>query len=222
MSSQSKFVLLQKVLPSVYKSVTRNLGLRNYRDVAQHLWELMTFDWRLGVSTSGVIPATKLQFEDDTAMEHAVRYRGSPSFSVRSGIATLESKEESFADMTFVDYGCGAGRVMLIAAELGFRHVIGLELSPGLVSRCQSNMARYAARNRAGTRFEVLRRNAMEYFPDPSARVFFFFHPFDQEILNGVLSQIESSIDAAPRQVYVLTFQARDYDFSKTRFSLPL
>lgn len=180
---------------------------------------MATFDARLGVSTSGITRSEELDFDDGEAQSHAVRYRASPPFSVRTGIAALRSWLPAFEEATFIDYGCGAGRVMLIAAELGFKRVIGLELSHDLAARCQENLDRYGRRRGAGHgSLAVEIANAMEYSPGPSTRVFFFFKPFDQWILDGVMKQIEASLVAAPRRVFVLTFQARAYDFSKTSF----
>jgi len=163
---------------------------------------MATFDARLGVSTSGITRREELDFDDGEAQSHAVRYRASPPFSVRTGIAALRQWLPAFEEATFVDYGCGAGRVMLIAAELGFGRVIGLELSHDLAVRCRENFDRYRVRRGAGhASLAVEVANAMEYLPDPSARVFFFFKSFDQWVLDGVMKQIEASLSAAPRHV---------------------
>ena len=155
--SQSEFRLLRLTLPTIHESVRHNLGPRNYRDLARHLLELTTFDLRFGVSTNGVIPAAELEFEDRCAQACAVRYRAAPPFGIHTGIAALAPHLGSFEDVTFVDYGCGAGRVMVIAVEWGFGHVVGLELSPGLITRCRANLDRYTVQHRSITRFTKIR-----------------------------------------------------------------
>ena len=40
---------------------------------------------------------------------------------------------------TFVDVGCGLGRPILVALEMGFQHAIGIDISSELIKGCRKN-----------------------------------------------------------------------------------
>lgn len=44
---------------------------------------------------------------------------------------------------TFIDIGCGEGRVLLMAAEHGFRKIIGIDLAADLCLTARGNVERY-------------------------------------------------------------------------------
>ena len=104
-----------------------------------------------------------------------------------------------------MDYGCGKGRVMILASVAGFKEIIGLELSSRLVAVCEENLRRYALHRPHSARFTVLNQNAAYYTPPPSSSVFFLFNPFDATIFRQVLQQIDNSIRQQPRTAYLLT-----------------
>ena len=77
-----------------------------------------------------------------------------------------------------VDYGAGAGRILVLGAEAGVGRAIGLAYSPELVAQARDNLARYNARTGTQTAFEVLRTDATRYLPPTDAQLFYFFNPF--------------------------------------------
>jgi SAM-dependent methyltransferase len=126
---------------------------------------------------------------------------------------------KNFGEISFVDYGCGKGRVMLVAMEIGFKQVIGLELSPLLVNQCLENLDKYCRRNSCQSKFLVLEQNAATYLPPSDACVFYLFNPFSPVIFEQVMKQIAISIGKNPRQVYILMFQS-GFNFQSTGFRL--
>jgi hypothetical protein len=52
----------------------------------------------------------------------------------------------AFEDYTFVDYGSGKGRALLLASEFPFKRIIGLEFSPELHSIAEDNIRRCRSR----------------------------------------------------------------------------
>ncbi|MGH8318286.1 MAG: methyltransferase domain-containing protein [Steroidobacteraceae bacterium] len=59
------------------------------------------------------------------------------SYSVFFSIA----KRVDLTGRTFVDYGCGAGRIICCAGRPSARKVIGLELSRSMVQKAAANVA---------------------------------------------------------------------------------
>lgn len=172
------------------------------------------FDRVNNVNTGFIVASDELDFDDAAAQSEAVRYRPTPPFTIRRGLALLQRKTPiQFRDSTFIDYGCGAGRVLFIAAESGFARIIGLELSPALVDTCQANITNYARRRDCGE-ISVIRQNAMTYVPDGEVNVFFFFVPFGRDIYLEVMQRIRESLAVTPRTVYLLDIGSRLKGFS--------
>lgn len=180
-----------------------------------NIWHESRFDRKYAVETGFIVASNDLAFEDSDVQDQAVRYRPTPPFTIIKGIKKLRRLSSlNFADETFIDYGCGAGRVMLIAAESGFGNVVGIELSPALVEICAANIAAYERTNHNSV-LSVKKQNAMEYIPPPDATVFFFFVPFGAEIYREVVQRIRESIARRPRTVYILDIgsKMKSFDF---------
>ena len=79
------------------------------------------FDLRYGVHTTGQVP---LYRADAPALlnPHYFDYQPTPVRTVRTVLRRLGPDVDS---STFIDFGSGRGRVLLLASELGFRQVIG-------------------------------------------------------------------------------------------------
>ncbi len=80
------------------------------------------YDRRHGVDTCGKISAKNIP-TDSTSHCSGHCYGPSPIKSLR---VMLSHVLGDLQDYTFLDYGCGKGRALLVAAELPFRRVIGI------------------------------------------------------------------------------------------------
>ena len=60
-----RFGLLKALAPASHESVTENLGLRGYCDLAQYLWAEWRFDRRYGVRTEYLVPPEDLGFANE-------------------------------------------------------------------------------------------------------------------------------------------------------------
>ena len=183
------------------------------------LWHEFIFDFRYRVDTSRIINVSELDFQNKEIQKYAVRYRPIPPYQLERALKTLKHYSIDFSESTFIDYGCGAGRAMITAAEAGFKRVIGIELSPRLVRLCQSNVERYLNTKKRGALMTVLEQDAAEYIPPEQASVFLFYVPFSLEIYHKVIENIRHSVQNHLRAVYLLDmwsefdFLARDYQF---------
>jgi hypothetical protein len=96
-------------------------------------------------------------------------------------------------EYTFVDFGAGMGRGMLLAAEYNFRQVIGVELNPILVKIARRNMTLWRKSGRARSPMRIRCEDAVE-FPFPKGPcVAFLFNPFGAPVLRKLLRNVESS-----------------------------
>ena len=107
-------------------------------------------------------------------------------------------------DFTYVDLGCGKGRTLVLAIELGFKRIIGVEFDPELARVAQANVAVSTRTVRASTEIVVL--DAAEYvFPDEPL-VVYFYNPFRGATMQRVLENLHRSLTASPRPVFVVYY----------------
>ena len=107
-------------------------------------------------------------------------------------------------DIAFVDLGCGKGRVLVLAAEYGFRRVIGVELAPEVYEAAKCNLERCAPYLPAATAVELVHDDATLWAAPDDAGMFFLFNPFGEELLARAIANIGDSVAAAPRDVTVV------------------
>lgn len=101
------------------------------------------FDARYGLDTTARIPMDVLDLPASTK-GHATPYQPTSLPAFRALLRAVDLPR----DCRFVDYGCGKGRVLLMAAEVGFLRVVGIEAAPGLCDICRANIGRFEAPGR--------------------------------------------------------------------------
>jgi SAM-dependent methyltransferase len=153
----------------------------------------------------------KIAAIDPQAQGQAKEHNPSPPYAVMAALKALNKHMGGFGASDFVDYGCGAGRAMIIAAEAGFKNIIGIELSRKLISVCKDNIASYSSRNKAA-KFIVLEQDAATYVPEKGSCVLFFAVPFNQDVYKKAIANISLSLDKNPRTIYLLDFAWSNMD----------
>jgi SAM-dependent methyltransferase len=115
----------------------------------------------------------------------------------------LAAFNRRFAVRSIIDFGCGKGRVMVVAAHFGFRKITGIDFAKELCDEAIKNL------KRTETLFgkldwKVINDNVTRYEIQSSDQVFFLFNPFVEETLNAVLDKLEISCNAFPRPTWFL------------------
>lgn len=150
------------------------------------------FDRRWKVDTSGVVYPPR--DDVDPVYLTAEKYEATPP---RVFNRIMRSIGCLTAPFVFFDMGCGKGRVLLMAAQHGFRRIVGVECVPGLANIAKQNVSRVRSRESGGPEIEVVCTDAAGFeFPDEDA-VIFFFHPFKEQPMAKVLDNIRSSARSA-------------------------
>ena len=109
---------------------------------------------------------------------------------------------------TFVDFGCGKGRVVHQAARWPFREVIGVEISPVLAEIARAGVAARRHQHRCEDVKIVV--SDVRDFPIPDALTLgYFFDPFQGEAMDAVLRAILDSIERHPRRVRLIYVHPR-------------
>ena len=109
---------------------------------------------------------------------------------------------------TFVDMGCGKGKVLLSAMAMPFTRIVGVEYSVYLCRVAEKNIASVRFIRRKCSSVDIICLDAVQY-PIPNEPIIFFFqNPFNYEIMEVVLDSILDSYVNVPRPIYLLFFRA--------------
>jgi predicted RNA methylase len=93
------------------------------------------------------------------------------------------------AEATFVDLGTGRGRPMILAARMGFRRVVGVELDPVLARTAERNVRRWSRRN-PSVEMTVVHADAATCPLPEGPLVLFLANPFGAETMRRVLDRV--------------------------------
>ena len=107
------------------------------------------------------------------------------------------------SQFTFVDLGCGKGRVLLMASDHPFKRIIGVEFMPELHRAAQQNIAKYSKDSLQCRQFETLCTDARDFKFPPGPLVVYLFNPFSESTFARVLENLRRSVEQAPRPVYI-------------------
>jgi SAM-dependent methyltransferase len=163
------------------------------------------FDRRFGVHTAGKIRSADLAIATPSA-RYASNYEPVPAPFVTETIAGLRIDHRDF---TFVDFGCGKGKALLLASAFPFKKIIGVELARDLKDIAADNARRYRRRARRCHTIEVVHLDAAE-LPIPAGPVVcFFFDPFGEEIMSRIVRNLERSLQDDPRDLAIIYINPR-------------
>ena len=172
----------------------RNRGFAaTARAVRRHLFPPRVlphpFDLTHGTDTGGLINIHKRRHPN---APHARAYWGTPPSMLRGALArwvdTLDPTGYTLADYTFVDLGSGKGRALMLASELPFGAILGVELDPALAAIARQNLVLWSKNPHPCTSIQVLNDDAL-VFPIPDTPLLLYlFNPFDAYII-GCLAQ---------------------------------
>lgn len=163
------------------------------------------FDQELGTDTTGVIELCALRIDSEN-VPHGIWYEPIPSGILKNILARLEICYEEF---TFVDFGSGKGRALLLAAGYPFKRIVGVEFAPQLHRVAENNLRIFQHSRRRCLDIESVCLDAIE-FPIPDGPcVLFFYSPFKGPVMSKVLSNIKKSVDSNPRKVIIVYYGTR-------------
>lgn len=115
----------------------------------------------------------------------------------------LASLEIAFENYTFIDFGSGKGRALLLASEFPFKRILGLEFSPELHRTAEENIRRYRSATQKCPDIRCLNADFAAFELPPEAAVLFFFNPCRARVLSQVVAAIGRSLLSHPRPLYI-------------------
>jgi hypothetical protein len=94
----------------------------------------------------------------------------------------------------------------LLASELPFKAIIGVEFSEQLHRVAQRNVASFRSEVQACKRVDCLLMDASLYDVPLEPSVCYFFNPFQEPVMEHVVRRLEASLQAAPRPMFILYY----------------
>jgi hypothetical protein len=104
---------------------------------------------------------------------------------------------------TFVDFGCGKGRIVHQAAKRPFGRVIGVEISPELAEVARKALGARSPQHRCRD-VEIVVSDLTQFVVPDDLTTAYFFRPVKSAALEVVLRNIVDSIDRRPRRVRLI------------------
>src|SRR5262245_52152577 len=188
-----------KDLRRVFKTLTQQLSqLAPVRLYSEYINRM--FDREYGLETDDIVEAQDLDVPADIR-QHVTRYQAT-KIKVLKHI--LKQIPIIYNEFSFIDFGSGTGRAVLVATIHGFKRIIGIEISPSLHKTAQENIQKYMKKKRIDYNIELHCMNVNEFVLPEEQTLFYFYNPFDREIMAGVLENIEKSLIEKPRTAFLV------------------
>lgn len=151
------------------------------------------------LNTSKIVDVKKLPVKGDN-VEHAELYQGANYYLLEKVLDHLQTID---ANQNILDFGCGKGRVLAVAAYYGFSKITGVEFAKELCDIARKNIIPVQQKF-PDKIFNVIHANAVDYKIESHTNVFFFFNPFDEVVMLAVTKNILKSLKEYPREAYVV------------------
>jgi SAM-dependent methyltransferase len=163
------------------------------------------FDQAHNVDTSGLIPAGNLITGHPNDAFVTAYYGIAPSI-LRTLIDHWRETipPHPIHSYTFLDVGAGKGRAMLIASELPFRQIIGIELNPEIADIAQSNLEIWQRDHAADDTAPAIapiflhQQDALAFDLPRTPTLAFLYHPFEAPVFKHLLRRIEAQYARRP------------------------
>lgn len=183
-----------------FRKVFRNIRKVGLVTTLRYVVSDLLFDMRYKINTINTEQLENLDI-DSPNKEFGVYYEGTNAYVFKKAFSWVKVDA---ANSCFVDFGSGKGKAMFMAAERGFRKVIGVEFSIELVETCRRNLEIFRQRSKSKTELEVIHMDASLYEVPTEANLLFFSNPFNEMLTNKVIGNILKSHDKVPREMWVI------------------
>ena len=161
------------------------------------------FDSVHGTDTGSLIPGDDL-LTGHRHDRHITAYHGVAPSLFRKLLRQWQAHAQHPVQQTaFLDIGAGKGRAMMLAAELPFRRIVGVELHPALAAAARTNLERWQA-NHPGPSMRLEEADVMRLRMPAGPCLAFLFNPFDIVLMDRVLTRFAAQFRNRPGQLDLL------------------
>ena len=189
-----------------FRKVFRNIRKVGLVTTIRFVVSDFLFDMKYKIDTINTEQLENLDI-DSPNKEFGVYYEGTNAYIFKKAFSGVKIDT---MNSCFVDFGSGKGKAMFMAAERGFRKVIGVEFSIELVETCRKNLEIFKQRSKSKTEFEIIHMDASLYEIQSEANLLFFSNPFNEMLTNKVIENILRSCEKSPREIWVIHLYPKD------------
>jgi hypothetical protein len=158
------------------------------------------WDRKFGVDTGGQVELGGL------AVVGANKALGAPAVSTSPKTFRYLSRHfpETLENYAYVDVGSGKGRTLIMAAELGFRRITGVEFSGDLCDKARENVSAYAPHRKNDVSFSIVNADATACALPQNNCVLYFGNPFALTLWPAMIANLERSLAETPRKLTLI------------------
>jgi SAM-dependent methyltransferase len=199
---------LNKLLRHLRENGFKNTAIvvvKNIRFLIRHLLETR-FDKKFRIDTAGSIALEDLVIESHNK-SRGVYYEPTPPSVFRYLLSKLNIDHREFE---FIDFGCGKGRVVVLATLYPFKKITGIEFSSELAKAARRNIVTSDVRFRQCANVDILCMDASQFSIPNSKAVLYFYNPFDAVIMETILLNIEMSFQRSPTEKIIIYYNPQN------------
>lgn len=182
------------------RSITKQQRFLGRLRARYELWVEARFDRRYGIDTGGIHDDLRALGAEGEHSALAYGYEG-----VQPGVFRAMVRAAAIAPGGFdcVDFGSGKARALVLAAECGFRRVIGVEFAPRLHEVAVRNVAAFRAVRPNAPPIELHCGDAVDLPLPAGDLMLFFFNPFGAAVLQKVAGNIARALRERSRRIVI-------------------
>lgn len=181
----------------------RRHGVRHFMHELNYRLTNYYHELRLGVDTVGTVESVKLGLVN-------TELHGYVPMGYKSICSALQRIPLDKSQCTFLDYGSGKGRAIIVAATLPYRRVIGIEISDQLLGIAKTNIDKM--RLKRAKCIDLYNMDATQYTVSEDVNIVYLFNPFRGQVLQRVVSNIRDSYKRSPRKIYIVFFKNEHFE----------
>jgi len=151
------------------------------------------FDVEYGTETSGLVSGGGL-FSGHEHDRFSVAYYGMSPSRMRKALERWRetSGTRAVEEYSFVDIGSGKGRAVMLASELPFREVVGVELNASLHDVAEKNLKRWREAGRAVCPVTLVQSDALSLSLPEGRLLIFLYNPFLAPMMRRLLARVDA------------------------------
>ncbi|MCF8464621.1 MAG: class I SAM-dependent methyltransferase [Flavobacteriales bacterium] len=170
----------------------------------------------LGINTFGDKAANELSIEC-SSKEGGHLYQPSSSVIFEKAMNSLPF---NFSDKVFLDIGSGKGRALILAAEAGFKKVIGVEYAAELNDIAHTNIEKVKDRF-PNTEFVLSEGDALQYDIPEEVDVIYLFNPFDEHAVRNLGHKVKATF-ATQKKIHLIYVHPVHSNVFEETFGMPI
>jgi Putative methyltransferase len=165
------------------------------------------FDTEHGVDTSGLIGGVHLASNHPNDI-FTTAYCAIPPSRLRAMLDRWLAipPERPLTDYTFIDIGCGKGRAVMLASQLPFKEVIGVELNPSLAQTAITNLKIWHSTGNPTCPARIVNDDATTLILPTTPCIIYLYNPFSTIMMQRLIQHLDQTFTAHPHPLDILYF----------------